>query len=477
MNKISAAVVNPDPDRSVGKDENGPLRIWVPETWESPDRVVHRGDRQTRYLAQSIVLEEAGNSRLVRMALSAVSAVVLAFILWAALTVVDEVATASGEIIPSGQVQAIQHLEGGILSELLVRDGDSVEQGQTLFRLDPASSLAELEQVRARNAALTLKTERLRAIIEERKPDFSIIGAKYTALVSDQRALYRGQIDAHVNRRAVLKNQIRQRNAELETSKEQEATFRRNLELTEEELQLYEKMFRKGISSRTVYLNSRREVNLARGDLSRVKGERNQTNEAISELESRILELDTNLKEDSLLELGEATSEIAEINQALKKLEDRFRRLEVVAPVRGIIKGMTVHTLGGVIAPGEVVLEIVPLDQELVAEVHITSRDIGHIRRGQPVKVKVVTYDFARYGGISGNLTKISATTFLDEEGVPFYKGVVTLDRGYVGTNPRENRVSAGMTVQADIQTGDKTLLQYLLKPVYNAVNQSFRER
>jgi membrane fusion protein, adhesin transport system len=136
-----------------------------------------------------------------------------------------------------------------------------------------------------------------------------------------------------------------------------------------------------------------------------------------------------------------------------------------------------VHTVGGVIPPGAIITEIVPLDKELVVEAKIQPRDVGHVRIGQPVTVKVTTYDFSRYGGITGELKDVSASTFLDEQGEPYYKGIVELDRNYVGKDPMHNRVMPGMTVQADIKTGKKTLFSYLLKPVYSSVSTAFRER
>lgn len=161
----------------------------------------------------------------------------------------------------------------------------------------------------------------------------------------------------------------------------------------------------------------------------------------------------------------------------MAKLEDRANRLEIRAPVRGIVKGLQAHTIGGVIAPGALVLEIVPMDEELVVEARVATTHVGHVEVGQPVTVKVLTYDFARYGGIPGRLRSVSASTFVAEDETPYYKAVIALDRNYVGGDPNRNLVLPGMTVQADIKTGRKTLLQYLLKPVYSSIDEAFQER
>ncbi len=446
------------------------------ESAESPKKL-RRGDRQTRFLAQSVILEEAGSSGLIRVAMITISLVICAFLGWAAVTDVDEVAVTSGEVIPTGQLQSIQHLEGGIILEIRVEEGQVVDHGQVLLRLDPSNALTELKQVQARRAGLELQAERLRALGTGREPDFSFVGSEYENLVTDQLAIFEGQIEASVNRSEVLIAQIEQRKQELALFEETEETLSRNADILLEELALREDLYKRGLTPKLAYLDVKRQVNDARGELAAMLGERQRSEEALAEARNRLAELQANDREQALAEMGTVTNELAEVGEAIKKLEDRVRRLDVRAPVRGIVKGLSVHTVGGVIPPGAVALEVVPLDKELIVETRITTRDVGHVKVGQAVTVKVSTFDFARYGGISGELKDVSASTFIDEEGEPYYKGIVTLDRGYVGFDPELNRVLPGMTVQADIRTGQKTLLAYLLKPVVSSVKTSFRER
>lgn len=241
---------------------------------------------------------------------------------------------------------------------------------------------------------------------------------------------------------------------------------------------LREELYKKGLTSKIIYLDAKREVNDARGELANLIVERQRTTEELSESRTKLSELDTDSREDALTQMGVATNELAQINESLSQLFDRVRRLQILSPVHGIVKGMQVHTVGGVIPAGAAIMEVVPLEDELIVETKITTRDVGHVEIGQPVTVKVTTYDFARYGGISGELGDVSATTFVDEAtGDPYYRGIVKMDRGYVGFDPEQNRVLPGMTVQADIKTGRKTLLEYLLKPVVSSVKTAFRER
>ncbi|MGB0682284.1 MAG: HlyD family type I secretion periplasmic adaptor subunit [Magnetovibrionaceae bacterium] len=438
---------------------------------------VDRGDRQSRFLAQSVILEEGGTSRLVRIAMVTICMVIAGFIGWSAITEVEEVAVTSGEVVPSGSVQTIQHLEGGIVRDIRVRDGDEVEQGEVLVRLEPSAVIADLKQARARYAGLLLEAERLRAVGTGREPDFSIVGPNFPELVADQEEIYASALEATENRRQVLIEQISQRESDLALFEEQAETLWGELNLLEQEQGLRQQLFDKGLTSKVVLLDIQRQVNNAEGEITNNRNEISRTSKALEEARQRLEELNTDLREQALNEMGGVTQELAQVRENLIKLEDRVRRLDVRAPVRGFVKGLEVKTVGGVIAPGAVLMEIVPMDRELEVEVRITTRDVGHIDVGQPVTVKVVTYDYARYGGITGELRSVSATTFLDEQGEPYYQGKVTLDRNYVGYDPEQNRVRPGMTVQADINTGKKTLFEYLLKPVYSSVSESFRER
>ena len=440
-------------------------------------RPSRRGGREARLLAQSVVLEEAGVPGLVRLTVLAIAIVVTAFIVWSSFTQVDEVANAAGEVVPAGQLQAVQHLEGGIIAGISVADGDFVERGDVLVRLDPAGATAELKQMRARLVGLVLQAERLRAFAEERDADFALVGPEYADQAADQRAIFEIQSASRNSQRAVLESQIQQRQSGVALYKEQEATLKQVMDILKQELDLRRPLVEKGLATRTEFLEVQREVTQAYGDYVKLQGEWQLAAKDLAEARSRLAELETTLREEALSQMGAVTAELAQVREAVAKLDDRANRLEIRAPVRRIVKGLQAHTIGGVIAPGALVLEIVPMDKELIVEARVATTVVGHIEVGQPVTVKVLTYDYARYGGISGRLRSVSASTFVAEDETPYYKAVVELDRNYVGGNADRNLVLPGMTVQADIKTGRKTLLQYLLKPVYSSINEAFRER
>lgn len=454
-----------------------------------PLKPIKRGDRQSRFLAQSVLLEEGGSSGLIRLATLTISGVIAAFLVWSAVTEVEEVAVAPGEVVPSGQIMPVQHLEGGIIKEMLVKEGDLVEKGQLLLRMDPEAAHSEQEQMRARAVGLALKAERLRAVGLGLAPDFTKVQevSKYPGLVTDQQSIYEGQMSSRDNRRAVLQTQLEQKKADLALLKDREHTLRQAVSLLTEEFKLRENLLKQGLTTKIIYLDIKRQLNTQQGELDKLRSDRQRAVEGINEYSTKLNELDTSLKETALTELGTTTSELAQITEALLKLDDRVERLDVKTSVRGVVKlpatppsGVRIRTEKGVVVPpGSVILEVVPLERDMIVEVKITTRDIGHVKVGQPVKVKVATYDYSRYGGITGELRDISASTFLDEKekNLPYYKGTVSLDRSYVGFDPERNRILPGMTATADITTGKKTLLQYILKPVYSSVSESFRER
>tara|TARA_R110000787_G_scaffold144231_2_gene257996 strand:+ start:6112 stop:7524 length:1413 start_codon:yes stop_codon:yes gene_type:complete len=440
-------------------------------------RKVRRGDRQTRFLAQSVILEEGGSSGLIRGAMVTICIVIVLFVGWSMITNVDEVAVSSGEVVPAGQLQALQHLEGGIVREILTEEGQLVERGQVLVRLDETAAVTELQKLKARRAGLEIRSERLRALGTGGVPDWSKVGNRYPSMVSDQQRIYEGSLEAFFSRQETIRKQIQQRRADLELTNEREQTLGRSAEIFAEELAVREELYKEGLTSKIAYLDAKRQLNTARGELADLLSERERASEAIKESQSRLDEIDTEFREQALGELSESANELIQVEEAMVEAQDRVNRLEVLAPVRGIIKGLRVHTVGGVIPPGEVIAELVPLDKELVVEAKIQPRDVGHVRIGQPVTIKVTTYDFARFGGITGELKDVSASSFVDEETGPYFKGIIELDRNYVGSDRTQNRVMPGMTVQADIKTGKKTLFEYVLKPVYSSVSTSFRER
>lgn len=438
---------------------------------------IKQSSRVSRHLAQAVQLEESGTTPLIRLTIYLACAACAVFLGWSAMTTVDEVAVAEGEILPIGSIKTVQHLEGGIVEEILVKEGELVEVGQPILKLSPAQALAELEQTRAREMTLLLKSERLRAFVESRKPDFSFASRQYASLVADNMSIYQAQIQARDTGRSIILAQIEQKRADLRQMESQQKSLREQVAALAEEMKIRDQLVAKGLVTRITHLDTKRELARAEGELTRMVGQTVTAREAVSEMENRLIDSQSGLQKQNMDEMGVTIAELAQVQETIARLEDRVTRLIVESPARGYIKGLTVKNNGAVIQPGGLISEIVPVDQEMRVEAKVLPRDVGHLHVGQKVRVKVTTYDFARYGSISGTLERISASSFLNEKGEPFFKANVSLDKSYVGSTPGYFQVAPGMTVSAEIITGDKTLFQYMLKPIFTQLQQSFHER
>ena len=435
-----------------------------------------RPGRLTPYLGQAAILEEGGPPRALTHLMMVACAFVIGVLIWAGSTKMQEITSVPGQVMPAGSIHAVQHLEGGIIAAILAEEGAVVEAGQPLIRLQPVAARSELDQTRTRRAALLLKAERLRAFVEDRAPDFSA-GAGYPELVADQRAILETQVAAMESQAAVLNAQIDQRRAELKALGNRANSLEGQVAVVDTQLDMRRELLAKGLASRLTFLETKRALIRLQGDLATVTANRTAAGDSITEAKRKLVELGARLKNDALGEIGRVSTELAQLTALIAKLKDRARRLVITAPVRGIVKQFRAATIGAVVAPGETLMEIVPMDDEMVVEGRILPRDIGHVKIGQEVSVKISTYEYTRYGDLTGRVRKISASTFQDRDRQPYYKAIVVLDRNYVGDDPDRNPVFPGMVVQADIKTGAKTLLEYLLRPVYRSLDRAFSER
>ncbi len=427
-------------------------------------------------LTQSIHLEESRPPHRSQLGILTICFILVLFVGWAAVTPIEEVAIAQGQVTPTEFIKTVQHLEGGIISEIYISEGDFVKENQVLIRLDGKAAASELETLKIREKTLQIRAERLRAVGLNVQPDFAKFGDDLKSIIEDQKSIYDVQIRNRNDQRAVIEKQLEQRKAQLAIQLGQEQDYREQLAVVEQQRDVNKQLYEKRLLTGTEYRKSEENLTKVRKDLNQVMNQTQETRQLIAEEESRLLELDTRLRNEALNEMGNVTTELAQVTEAKAKLEDRVQRLEIKAPIAGIVKGIKNHTIGGVIQAGAEIMQIVPVDA-LEVEAQVRPQDMGNVKVGLPATVKVSAYEFSRFGGIRGQLRSISASTFVDDKNIPYYKVYISLEHAYVGNNPELNRVTPGMTVQADIKTGKKTLLQYLIKPVYNAWHGAFREK
>jgi len=446
--------------------------------------------KQLQQVSTAALLEESNHLRLILKGVILIAVLVVLFLIWASFTTIKETAVTYGELVPEGQVQLVQHLEGGIVTKVLVNNGERVRKGQLLMTFDPTATRAELAQLRSRDISLTLNAERLRAYLDSQNPNLAewsakVVGSEYNnvkgraeieKLLGDEIRHLQQQVKSRNDQQSILKDSIAQRQEKLKQIVHQQAVWDEHIKLLSEEFGMYRKLKKGKLISHKDYLIILREMNKAKGERVRLVSEIQQTKQSISEARNKLNGLTSELQEKALKELGSINDNLLEVRHQIEKLQDKLKRMNIKAPVPGIVKGVRAFA-SNVVKPGGLLLEIVPFGQQLVVETRITPRDIGHIKVGDQVNVKVLTYDFARYGSIEGTLIKISASTFTDDKGNPYYKATTSLNHQFVGADVNPHKLRPGMTVEANIVTGEKTLLQYLLKPIHVSAKSAFSER
>lgn len=442
---------------------------------EGPKGYIPRG--QMKHLTRESILEELGPSRLAVTSLILILCLLGGAVAWSNVVPVTTAAITIGKVVPSGDQQIVQHLEGGIVLDILVQDGDIVNLGQHLLKFDRLQREAELGQIKAREAALRIRETRLRAQIDGAEPDFGDLAQLYPALVEEAmitliatRARIEGQ-------QRVFASKISNRQKTVSIHEKQARSLRGQLKLVQEAVDMREQLFDTGHGSRVNVISSRLEMSRVEGSYAEAIASAEQAEVGVEEVRSELNELIVTERDDSLEELSSVLGELAEVTENLRRLTDRVARLDVFAPVAGIVHGLSVNTKGAVVEPAQVLMTIIPVDEKLVVETEIAPEDIGHVAIGQETKVAISGFDQRRYGSVPGRLVKLSPTTLLNEEGQPYFKGRIELESSIIRTGEGSQPIMPGMTVTADIVTGQQTLLQYLTGPVYNALSTSFSER
>ncbi len=441
------------------------------------EKTVVLGNRQRRLLSDTAHIEDELIPGFVRPMLKLVALGVILFFVWAGMTHITEVARAPGEIITIGKAKVVEHLDGGMIKEILVEERSHVQEGQELLHLDGTQALANLNQSEARLVALRLRAERLNAFAENRKPNFEPLAGAYRDLLVDQQTLYHTQVAARDTTVSILDRQIDQQHRRITQHKALLSAAVSQQSMAGELADMRESLASRRLVTRTVQLETRRAKVTADSEVARIKQDISVAEQELAELEMRRLDTQNQLRREAQNEMGTANAEIAEVEETMANLRAKVDRLVVRAPHRGYVLEQKVLTVGQIIQPGALLMQIVPDDVPLEAEIRIQPRDIGYVKVKQKVNLRVTSYDYTRFGFATGELRRVSASSSLDETQKPYYKGWVTLDHPYVGKTPGRNLLQSGMGVEAEVITGKKTLLAYLSKPVIDVVTRSFHER
>lgn len=401
---------------------------------------------------------------------------VAALLVWAWFASIDEVTRGTGRVIPSSQLQRVQSFDGGVVQEILVQEGQRVEAGELLMRIDPTRFVSNFRENRAKAESLQARAERLRALATGSPftPSEELID-KAPEIVDQERELYQNGLDKLAEERSILQERLSQRRAELEEAQSRRDTAARELGMASQELNLTRPLLQSGAVSEVEVLRLRREVSRASGDRSQAAAQVERLQSAIDEAQAQLREVELEARNEWRTELSRTLGELAALNESSAGLQDRVRLSEIRSPVEGVIQRLNVTTLGGVVQPGQEVVDIVPTDDALLVEARIAPQDIAFLRPGQPATIKLTAYDFAIYGGIEAELDHISADTITDDDGNTFY--LVRVRTAEDAQRHQQLDVIPGMTAQVDIMTGKRTVMQYLLKPVLRAWDNSMGER
>ena len=410
-----------------------------------------------------------------RAILYAVAITMICLIIWSALAKIDEVTRGQGKVIPSRQVQVIQSQDGGVVTEILVREGDFVEKEQLLVRLDQTRSQSSFRENRAEFQALSVKAARLRALVEKTEfvPDPALVEVVPNIVVEELALMVsrRSELTLALD---IAQAQLVQRREELVELTAREAQAARSLELATRELTITLPMVSSGAVSEVEILRLERDVNKLSGERQQADAQMHRIESSIVEAQSKLSSVEVEFNNEVREELATTLSRINSLRETGEGLSDRVRGTEVRSPVKGTIKQLYFYTIGGVVLPGKEIIEIVPADDTLFLEVRIRPKDIAFMVPGQEALVKFTAYDFIVYGGLQGVVEHIGADTVIDEEGNAFYEVTVrTIKSSLASDKP----IIPGMVVEVDILTGKKTVLAYLMKPILRAKQYAMTER
>jgi adhesin transport system membrane fusion protein len=437
-----------------------------------------RRKQDTEYMPeiQGAILEDS--PWLARLTVWLTTLLLAAVLIWANYAVLEEVTTGEGKAIPSSKIQTVQNLEGGIVAQIYVREGQVVNKGDTLLRLDNTRFLSNQEETEVERLSLLARVERLAAEAEGRPlalPEEITLDAPQ--LAEDERALYESRQQRLRSEQRILKEQLTQKQQEVAEFRSKQQQYRSSLSLIQQELNMSTPLVETGAISQVEILRLRRSMVDVRGALDATTLALPRAEAAASEIQSRIEQSELAFRAEAFKELNAARTLLQKITATSVAIDDRVSRTTVVSPVHGIIKQLRINTIGGVVQPGSDLLEIVPLEDSLLIEAKVRPQDIAFLHPGQKAMVKFSAYDYTIYGGLKANLELISADTITDKDGRSFYLIQVRTEKNYLGSPGHQLVIIPGMVATVDIITGEKSVLDYMLKPILKARHEALRER
>lgn len=409
--------------------------------------------------------------------LLAVIAIVAGSVYWASQAEIEKVTRGEGRLVPATRTQVIQSLEGGLITEILVSEGERVREGQRLFVIDDTQFQSALGETTARRAALIATAARLEAEISGAAPEFdSDILEAYPELVNREIEVLNARRREQDATLSVIDDQVRQKQAEIDELQEKITQLIRSVELTQEEIDLVAPMVDLGVQPKVALLRLERELNESSGQLASTREAYRRAVAALSEVRQRYIEQQAIFQTRAREELAETEADLNSVTQTLVGDEDKVARSVLLAPRAGTIKELRVGTVGQVVGPGDPIAEIVPLDETLLVETKIRPSDIAFLRPDLEARVRITAYDFAVYGSLKAVVETIAPDTVEEEDGQQFYKVLVRTEDVLRDKQGEPLAIIPGMIATVDIVVGGQTVLDYFMKPILRAQQSALRE-
>ncbi len=416
--------------------------------------------------------------RKIRVAIYFWLVAVTLFLIWASLTKIDEITRGQGEVVPSGKNQIVQNLEGGIVKEIFVHEGDSVKKGAPLLKIENEKAKAQMNATEIKIKELEAKRLRLRA--EAAGKDFQVDPSKawkYLDFLKNEQSLFESRQRELQAKIEALQEEKSQAQHSLVETRQRIEDLNRTAGLMAKEIGIMKPMVRQGVKSRVEMMHLQREQSKILEELHSAQNSIPKIESSIREVEHKITAARADFQNRAKQELSEVEGDLLRARESYRALQDEVTRTIVRSPIKGIVQKLFIHTVGGVIKPGEDLVEIVPTDDKLWLEVKIKPSDIAFIYPGQKAVVKVTAYDYSIYGGLEGKVVNISADTTKDRKERPWYIVHIKTEKNYLGTKEKPLKIIPGMIVSVDIMTGKKSILDYILKPILKAKQYTFTER
>ena len=397
---------------------------------------------------------------------------------WSAIADLEEVATAPGIVVPQGQIKVVQHLEGGIIQSIDVREGQRVAKGQPLAHLTLGTQVLNRNELQARLDGLLIRRARLTA--QARATELVIPAeeaARQPEIVESERRSFEARQRELQSLESGLRIQAQQRELEVQEFVSQRESLARQLVNVEEKFKISTELLKDGLTTRVEHLDLGQEAERLRGKLEVIAVAIPRTRSALEEARERIREVRLTSRRKANEELAKIDAEVARTRETLSQAADQADRTVITSPIDGVVKTLHVNTIGGVVSPGQPIMEIVPSNQNLVIEAKLSPTDIGFVRVGQSAVVKISTYDFVRYGGLDGVVTEVAPDSSTEDNGEAYFRVRVQTANTYLGAEPGSLPITAGMIATVDIKTGTKTVAEYLVRPVLKLRLEAFREK